>query len=169
MSRIAPHLDDAFSLARWLCGNRADAEDIVQEASMRALRAVEQQRGGQPRAWFLAIVRNCAFTWLGKNRPKELVYTDDIAAAEEQSGPAREAHKAAPDAEAGLISKADAARLEAGIMGLAPIYREVIVMRELNGMDYRAIAEAVGAPIGTVMSRLARARRSLTATLSEPT
>ena len=166
MNIVAPHLDDAFSLARWLAGSRADAEDIVQEASLRALRAVESQSGGEPRAWFLAIVRNCAFTWMGKNRPKDLVFTDDVQGAEAGSAVAREARAGAPDAETALIAKADAARLEAAVMALPPLHREVIVLRELNGLSYRAIAEAVGAPVGTVMSRLARARALLAAQLT---
>ena len=166
MREVAPHLDDAYSLARWLTGSRADAQDVVQDACMRALGGVEARHGERPRAWLLAIVRNCAFTWLGKNRPKDLVFTDDVQGAEAGSAVAREARAGAPDAETALIAKADAARLEAAIMGLPPRHREVIVLRELNGLSYRAIAEAVGAPVGTVMSRLARARRILTEKLT---
>ena len=162
MSDIAPHLDDALSLARWLTGSRADAQDVVQDACLRALNSVEARRGERPRAWLLAIVRNCAFTWLGKNRPKDLVVSDDSAEIERRPD-------AAPDAEAALIARCDAARLDAAIMALPPHLREVIVMREVNGLDYRAIAQACGTPVGTVMSRLSRARAKLIAGLGETT
>lgn len=155
---VLPHLDDAFGLARWLAGNRTDAEDIVQEACLRALGSLDSNSIERPRAWLLSIVRNTAFTWLAKNRPKTVLLTDDAqlleaAAAEEGDG--------ARDPEETLIARADQAALESAIEALPHLFREVIVMRDINGLSYREIAATVGAPIGTVMSRLARGRASL--------
>jgi RNA polymerase sigma-70 factor (ECF subfamily) len=156
---VLPHLGDAYGLARWLTGNRADAEDVVQEACLKALAAMDTATIERPRAWVLTIVRNSAFTWLQKNRPKTLLLTDDaelleIAAAKASDG-------SAPTPEAAMIASADEAALEAAIHGLPHLYREVVVMRDINGMSYREIAAAIDAPIGTVMSRLARARAAL--------
>jgi RNA polymerase sigma factor (sigma-70 family) len=155
---VLPHLDDAYGLARWLTGNGADAEDVVQDACMRALASLDTATIERPRAWMLTIVRNTAFTWLAKNRPKNVLFTDDdqileTAGAKQPSG--------SPDQEEALIAAADQAALEAAIEGLPHIFREVIVMREFNGLNYREIAAAIGAPIGTVMSRLGRARALL--------
>ncbi len=158
-----PHLDDAYCLARWLTGNPADAEDVVQEACLKALTAMDAALIEQPRAWLLAVVRNTAFTWLKKNRPNAVVLTDDselieIAAAKTADG-------AGPNPEEALIAAAEDAALEAAIAGLPHLYREVVVMRDMNGLAYRDIAAAIGAPIGTVMSRLARGRAALIAKL----
>jgi len=155
---VLPHLDDAYGLARWLTGNRTDAEDVVQDACMRALASLEATTILQPRAWLLTIVRNTAFTWLAKNRPKTVLLTDDAqlleAAAERQAG-------ASPDPEEALIAAADRQSLEAAIEALPHLFREVVVMRDVNGLSYREIATAIGIPQGTVMSRLARARALL--------
>ena len=157
-----PHLDDAYALARWLTGNGTDAEDIVQEASLRALRALDRYAGGNARAWFLAITRNTAFTWLARNRPKALVATDDIEALAAADG--------AETPEEALIAKASTAELELAIGALPPPFKETLVMRDITGLSYREIAEITGAPLGTVMSRLARARGLLMASLgSRPT
>lgn len=155
---VLPHLDDAYGLARWLTGNRADAEDIVQDACMRALASLETATIQQPRAWLLTIVRNTAFTWLAKNRPKTVLLTDDeqvleVAAAKLAS--------ASPNPEEALITAADQAALKSAIEALPHLFREVIVMRDINGLSYREIAAAISAPQGTVMSRLARARALL--------
>jgi RNA polymerase sigma-70 factor (ECF subfamily) len=155
---VLPHLDDAYGLARWLAGNRADAEDIVQEACMRALASLETATIQQPRAWLLTIVRNTAFTWLAKNRSKTVLLTDDeqvleLAAAKLAS--------ASPNPEEATITAADQAALKSAIEALPHLFREVVVMRDINGMSYREIAAAIGAPQGTVMSRLARARALL--------
>lgn len=150
---VLPHLDDAFALARWLTGNATDAEDVTQEACMRALRALERAPAANPRAWLLAIIRNTAFTWLGRNRPKRLVLTDEPELA------ADAAADPAPLPDAGLIEAADAAAVETALAALPLPFREVLVLREMNGLSYREIAEATGVPIGTIMSRLARARR----------
>ena len=158
---VLPHLDDAYGLARWLTGQRADAEDVVQEACLRALAALEAANIDHPRAWLLGIVRNTAFTWLAKNRPKALLVTDDVSVFET----AASAGEAGPNAEAALIAAADEARVHQAIAALPAPFREVLVMREITGLSYREIAEAAGAPIGTIMSRLARARALLAAKL----
>jgi RNA polymerase sigma-70 factor (ECF subfamily) len=104
---VLPHLDDALSLARWLTGNITDAEDVVQEACVRALNALGTQTVGNPRAWLLAIVRNTTFTWLGKNRPKAFVVTDDEELSERAGlEMIDQSHATTPEAE--LIAKADA-------------------------------------------------------------
>jgi RNA polymerase sigma factor (sigma-70 family) len=154
---VLPHLDDAYTFARWLTGNATDAEDVVQEACLRALKGAATFAGGNPRAWLIAIVRNTAFTWLARNRPKALVLTDDLEAVEQASSAVTEV--ATPEAE--VIARADAALLERAVGELAAPFREALVLREFNGLSYREIAEATGVPIGTVMSRLARARALL--------
>ena len=158
---ILPHLDDAYGLARWLTGSRADAQDVVQEACLRALGAIEAARIDNPRAWTLAIVRNAAFTWMAKNRPKA------VAAAVDAPQLA-DAASHAPDPEAALIAKAETAALEGAIAALPLHLREVLVMRDVNGLSYRDIAQALDAPIGTVMSRLSRARAALIAAIGSP-
>jgi len=163
---VLPHLGDAYALARWLTGSRADAEDVVQDACLRAFRAIRGFAGGNARAWVLAIVRHTAFSWLGKNRPAALVVTDDLEAverAQHEAGAVPDRESVTP--ETALIAKTDAARLEAAIAALPTPFRETLVLRELQGLDYREIAEVTGVPVGTVMSRLARARRRLAAEL----
>lgn len=155
-----PHLDDALSLARWLTGSLPDGEDVVQEAAIRALSAIETLRGDNPRAWLLTIVRNTAFTWLAKNRPKALVVTSDDRVFEQaQNEMTAPVTTATP--EAALIAKADAEMLNRAIAALPIPYREVLVLREIDGLSYQEIAVIASMPIGTVMSRLARARRML--------
>jgi RNA polymerase sigma-70 factor (ECF subfamily) len=155
---VLPYVDDALALARWLTGNRADAEDVLQEACIRAFRAISSVRDDNPRAWLLAIVRNTAFTWIAKNRPKAMVTTDDEGTFERSSlemvGP-----QSSP--EAMLIEKADAEDIHRAIAALPIAYREVLVLREIEGLSYQEVAKALSIPIGTVMSRLARARSLL--------
>jgi RNA polymerase sigma-70 factor, ECF subfamily len=164
---VMPHLADAYALARWLTGDRADAEDVVQEASLRAFRAIGGFAGGNARAWLLTIVRHTAYSWLGKNRRPLIVAVDDLAAVEiAQAGrgvDVVELSAATPEAE--LIAKVDAARLAAAIAALPPQFRETLVLRDIQGLDYREIAQVTEVPVGTVMSRLARARRRLIATI----
>jgi RNA polymerase sigma factor (sigma-70 family) len=162
---VLPHLDDAFSLARWMVHSRADADDIVQEACLRAFKSLDGFSGGNGRAWLLAIVRNTALTWLAKNRPKAMLLTDDLEAAE-RAMTSDERSPASP--EAAFIARVEAERLEAALAALPLPYRETIVMREINGASYREIAEISGVPIGTVMSRLSRARALLLHLLGEP-
>jgi len=158
---VLPHLADAYALARWLTGDRTDAEDVVQDACLRAFRGIAGFRGDNARAWVLTIVRHTAYTWLGKNRPATLVVTDDVEGVE-GTEVAR-----SPAAEAEMIAGADVARLEAAIEKLPPLFRETLVLRDLQGLDYRQIAKVTGVPIGTVMSRLARARRRLMTTIAK--
>jgi RNA polymerase sigma factor (sigma-70 family) len=155
---VLPHLDDAYGLARWLTGSGADAEDVVQDACMRALASLDTATIERPRAWVLTIVRNTAFTWLAKNRPKNVVLTDDTELLE---AAAAKQPSISPDQEEALIAAADQAALEAAIQALPHVFREAIVMREVQGLSYREIAAAIGAPVGTVMSRLGRARALL--------
>ena len=157
---VLPHLDAALSLARWLTGSLADGEDVVQEACIRAFGAIGTFRDGSPRAWVLSIVRNTAFSWLRKNRPKALVVTDDDSVFE-AAGPAWLDGDTAQGPEAILIAKADAASLNAAIGALPLNFKEILVLREIDGLSYREIAEVVSLPIGTVMSRLSRARKLL--------
>jgi RNA polymerase sigma factor (sigma-70 family) len=160
-SVVMPHLADAYGLARWITGERADAEDVVQEACLRAFRSIGQFNGGNARAWMLTIVRHTAYTWLGKNRPTLLVAVDNLDALEHAQRGADLSASRTADPESALIAKADAARLEAAIAALPPPFRETLVLRDLQGLDYREIAAVTDVPVGTVMSRLARARRRL--------
>jgi RNA polymerase sigma factor (sigma-70 family) len=158
-SVVMPHIDAAYNLAQWLTGNRTDAEDVVQEASLRAFRAVRGFAGGSARAWVLSIVRNTAYSWLHKNRPAAVVTVEDLEAVE-----AAHAKPGDPDAdtpEAALIAKTDAEQLRAAIAALPTPFRETLVLRHIEGLDYREIAKVIDVPIGTVMSRLARGRRRL--------
>ena len=162
-SVVMPHLDAAYNLAHWLTGNRTDAEDVVQDASLRAFRAIDKFAGGNARAWVLCIVRNTACSWLRKNRPTAVVTVDDLEAVE--AAYAKPADREGQTPEAALIAKADAEHLRAAIAALPTPFRETLVLRDIEGLDYREIAEATEVPIGTVMSRLARARGRLIATI----
>ncbi len=156
---ILPHLDDAFSLARWLTGNRVDAEDVVQDASLRAFRAIEQLNHGDPRIWLLKIVRNASYLWLRKNRPATILTVEDLEGVEQLQTRAFEPDADTP--ENALIAKTEIKRLKAMIEKLPRPIREILIMRDVQGRSYREIAEICGMPLGTVMSRLARARNSL--------
>jgi RNA polymerase sigma-70 factor (ECF subfamily) len=161
---VMPHIDDAYRLARWLTGNSTDAEDVVQDASLRAFRAIRGFAGGSARAWLLSIVRNTAYSWLRKNRPAAVVTVDDLEAVE--LAQAKPGDPDTPTPEAALLAKIDAEQLRAAIAALPALFRETLVLRDIEGLDYREIAQATEVPIGTVMSRLARARSRLAATLS---
>ena len=159
-----PHLVDAFRLARWIAGSRADAEDIVQEASMRAFKNIRGFSGGNPRAWVLTIVRNTSYSWLAKNRPKLLVLSEDLDQRAQESIE-RAANDEPPTPETALIAKLEGQQVRRAMASLPAPFREVLVLREIHDLDYRTIAEVAALPIGTVMSRLARARRLLTAAI----
>ena len=156
-SLAMPHLDAAYNLARWLTRNDHDAQDVVQEAVLRACRFADGLRG-DPRPWLLAIVRNACFTWLKANRPAELALGFDERVGEipapEAEGP-----------EASATRNLERRVLNEAIAALPPQFREVLVLRELEDLSYRDIARIAGAPIGTVMSRLSRARRLLAESL----
>src|SRR5438876_9773549 len=141
-SVVLPHLADAYALARWITGDRADAEDVVQEACLRAFRAIGGYAGGNTRAWILTIVRNTAYTWLAKNRNAVVTAVDDLVAAENANAAvattfAGGRYDANPEAE--LIARADAAKLEAAITALPPQFRDTLVLRDVQGLDYREI------------------------------
>jgi RNA polymerase sigma factor (sigma-70 family) len=162
---VMPHLNDAYRLARWLTGNVADAEDVVQDAFLRAFRAIGNLSDGNARAWVLTIVRHAAYQWLRKNRPAALVFVDDLESIT-YDGPDQ---LPGETPETALIAKTEATRLEDAIAALPVIPREMLVLREIQGLAYREIAEVTGVPIGTVMSRLARARAHLIAAMSAGT
>jgi RNA polymerase sigma factor (sigma-70 family) len=162
-SIVAPFLADAFALARWLSKDRADAEDILQDACLRAYRAIDSYSGGNARAWVLTIVRHTAYSWLNKTRSSPLVSIDDLNFDErisvEVGGHQNASNETTPETQ--LIAKADAAQLEKAIAALPLEFRETLVLRDVQGLEYREIAQVTGVPLGTVMSRLARARRRL--------
>jgi len=162
-SVVLPHLADAYALARWLTGNSADAEDVVQDACLHAFRGIGNFSGGNARAWVLTIVRHTAYTWLGKNRPAALVLVEDV----EDVGRAQSGEPDVETPETALIAKADAGLLEAAIAALPAPFRETLVLRDLQGLAYREIAGVTDVPVGTVMSRLARARQRLIATIAK--
>ena len=157
--RILPHLDAAYNLARFLTGNDQNAQDVVQEASLRAFRFFETFRGENSRAWFLSIVRNTSFTALKRNRTDEanVVFDEELHAS--QTPPM--------DAGVALDRAQDRQTVRAAIEQLPPEFREAITLRELEGCSYKEIADVAGIPVGTVMSRLARARRQLQLILSK--
>ena len=150
---VVPLLDDAYTLARYLMRDEHDAQDVVQEAYLRAWRHYGGFHGGDARPWLLAIVRNCCHTWRRSARPQQAVeYVDEVHGNAEGG-------QRATDADA--IEASDRTELRDALDRLQPEYREAIVLREIEGLSYREIASVTGAPIGTVMSRLARARRRL--------
>jgi RNA polymerase sigma-70 factor (ECF subfamily) len=156
-----PHLDAAYNLARWLTGNSADAEDVVQEAYLRAYRYFDAWRGGNIRVWLLAIVRNSFITWVKENRSSRLVFQSDTPT--EETGAIQEtAWGTAPrDPESLLLERMDSQTLARLMQSLPAEYREVLVLREVEDLSYKEIAAVIDVPIGTVMSRLARARLAL--------
>ena len=157
---VLPHLDAAYNLARWLTRNDHDAEDVVQEAFLRAMRYFNSLKGSETRPWLLAIVRNTGYTWLEKNRPTELVALDETGplAAEIES-----ATQAPPESnpEVVLLQSANRKLVNQALEELPLAFREVIVMREIEDLSYKEIASIAGIPMGTVMSRLARGRELL--------
>jgi len=163
-ARVLPHLDAAYNLARWLLRNEQSAEDAVQEASMRAFRYIESLRGDDARPWLLGIVRNTCFTLLEcQSRGPDIVEFDD-AEFEAALGAAEDLQA---DPAAQLQQRRMRVQVDAAIRALSPPLREVIVLREFEDLDYAQIAKIVAVPIGTVMSRLARAREKLRAALSK--
>jgi RNA polymerase sigma factor (sigma-70 family) len=163
-----PHMAEAYRLAQWLTGNTYDAEDVVQDAALRAFRGIKSFGAINARAWSLTIVRNAAYSWLTKNRPKAVVLTDDLSVAEQQEleheGPYG-ARVETPEEIA--LFKADAVEVQQALAQLPAHFREVIVLREMNQLNYRDIAEITNVPIGTVMSRLSRGRQLLIALLGD--
>lgn len=158
---VMPHLGDALALARWLTGSAADAEDVVQDACVKAYAGIGGYAGGNARAWLLTIVRNASYTWLARNRPRDIVAVGDLNDLDDMSAEYRDHSPDKDSPEASLIAKADLAALERAIATLPEPFRETLVLRDINGLSYREIADMLDVPIGTVMSRLARARGQL--------
>ncbi|MCJ2058656.1 sigma-70 family RNA polymerase sigma factor [Methylobacterium sp. J-048] len=159
---VLPRLDEGYRLAHWLTGNATDAEDVMQEACLRAYRAIETFAEGNARAWFLTIVRNTGYSWLQRHRPRAVIFAEDLAPAARSALDAGSMLAEAPETpEAALIASDEAGRLAGAIDALPVPFREALVLREYHGLGYREIAEVTGVPIGTVMSRLARARQHL--------
>jgi RNA polymerase sigma-70 factor, ECF subfamily len=150
---VLPHLDAAYNLARWLIRSPADAEDVVQEACLRALRYFDGFRGGDSRAWLLKIVRNTCYSWVKKNHPTELSDEfDETVHSTEVLG---------KDAEAKLVSRANSEHVRQALEALPAGFREVLVLREIEELSYKEISDVTGVPLGTVMSSLSRARHRL--------
>jgi RNA polymerase sigma-70 factor (ECF subfamily) len=150
---VLPHLDAAYNLARWLVRSPADAEDVVQEAYLRAMRFFGGFRGGDSRAWILKIVRNTCYSWARKNRAGN--------ADEEFDETTHTKEEKREDAEAKLVEREEGERVRRALEALPEAYREVLVMREIEGLSYKEIAEVLGVPMGTVMSSLSRARQKM--------
>jgi RNA polymerase sigma-70 factor (ECF subfamily) len=157
---VLTHLDAAYNLARWLTRSPADAEDVVQEACLRALRFFNGFRGGDSRAWLLKIVRNTCYSWIEKNRPAELSNQFDETVHSGESP--RE------DAEATLVSRVENERVRTALGTLPVAFREVLLLREIEELSYREISDVTGVPMGTVMSSLSRARQRLRNELRAP-
>jgi RNA polymerase sigma factor (sigma-70 family) len=148
---VLPHLAAAYNLARWLTRNDADAEDVVQESFLRAFRFFGGFHGGDSRAWTLKIVRNTCYSWLQKNRAPEMTNEFDEEMHVAQSG----------NPETILIENVDKQLLKRLLDELPLEFREIVILRELEGFSYKEIAQIADLPLGTVMSRLARARARL--------
>ena len=149
--RVLPHLDAGYNLARWLTRNVEDSEDVVQDACVRALKYAGSLRDGDARAWFLTIVRHAFYDWCKRNRPVEIV-KDDGAAIDLAVDPA------AVDPEQAALRSSESRLLSDAVAELPLAYREVLILREIEELSYKEIARIADIPIGTVMSRLARAR-----------
>jgi RNA polymerase sigma-70 factor (ECF subfamily) len=150
---LLPHIDAVYNLARWLIRSPADAEDVVQEAYLRALQFFDGFRGGDSRAWLLKIVRNTCYSWVGKNRPAEF--------SDEFDEKVHSGESLGEDVEAKLVSRAESLCVRKALGTLPVAFREVLVLREIEGLSYKEISDVTGVPMGTVMSSLSRARQRL--------
>ena len=148
-----PHLDAAYNLARWLTGNEHDAEDLAQEAYLRAFKAFDGFHGANSRAWLLMIVRHTCYRWFHQNRSRELttVFDEEIHRPESDAG----------NPETLLLASADRQLLQEALEKLPLEFREALILREVEGLSYKEIADVASIPVGTVMSRLARGRQHL--------
>ncbi len=150
---VLPHLDTAYNLARWLTRNDQDAQDVVQEAYLRAFRFFPGFRGGDARAWLMKIVRNTCYTWLHVNRPLQdaTEFDENLFLPDSR----------APNPEELVLQNDSGTLVRKALEKLPPTFREVLILRELEGMSYKEIAEITSMPAGTVMSSLSRARGRL--------
>ena len=155
---VLPHLADAYALAYRITGSHADADDALQDACLRAFRAVGDVADNSARPWVMAIMRNTAYTWIRKNRPAAVFAVDDLEGVE-----VAQTEPGAPDSEKTVIAKSD---METVIAALPDPFREMVILRDIHGLSYREISARTKVPIGTVMSRLARARSRLTTILA---
>ena len=158
--QISPHLKSAYNLARWLTGKHEDAEDVVQEAFLRAVSAFDNLRSEDGKAWLLAIVRNTSLTWMKRNRA-----TSAMVGLETQVADPSEP---SPDPEEMLLISLDRDEVRRALEQLPAEFREALVLREFEGLSYKEIAGTVGVPMGTIMSRLSRGREWLRRILSSP-
>jgi RNA polymerase sigma-70 factor (ECF subfamily) len=158
---VLPHLDAAYNLARWLTRNEHDAEDVVQEAFMRAMRYFDRLKGNEARPWLLAIVRNTCWSWLEKNRPAEVVALDDAGTVSADAESLGQVSGMDANPEVILLRSANRKLVNQALEELPVAFREVIVMREIEDLSYKEIASIAGIPAGTVMSRLSRGREML--------
>src|SRR5207248_2611633 len=158
---ILPHLDGAYNLARFLTRDPVLSEDVVQDAVLRAFRAFDQFRGGSPRAWLFAIVRNCSRTALSGASGAVSLVVHESGLSEDAADLAREQPDPGPTPEEQVLRNDDVARVRAAIEAIPEPFREAVVLRDLEELSYAEIAEVTGAPIGTVMSRLSRGRTML--------
>lgn len=165
---VVVHADAAYNLAAWLLRNRVDAEDLVQDAFLRAFRSFDAFSGKDAKPWLLAIVRNLAYTALSaRGRAANVVSLDEALAVRGEGASAPFFVSFDPDPEAAAINRAEAARLRKALAALPPLFRETLVLREMEDLSYAEIAAVMGVPAGTVMSRLARARVQLKVLLGE--
>ena len=158
--QVSPHLKSAYNLAKWLTRSHEDAEDIVQEAFLRAFSAFETVRGEDAKPWLLTIVRNTSMTWLKRNRNAgaTIGFEDALEDPIERS----------PDPEESLLISCDREQVRQALEQLPSDFREAVVLREMEGLSYREISATIGVPLGTVMSRLSRGRDWLRRILSTP-
>jgi RNA polymerase sigma-70 factor (ECF subfamily) len=160
---IGPHMRAAWNLARWLVRDPADAEDVLQEAYVRAFRHFDSFRGERARGWLLTIVRNACWSFLTRRGEAEEVFD------EERDTASVVPLQVTPEPEAQLIRSDQARRIQEEVQALRPEFREAFILRELEGLSYKEIADVTAVPIGTVMSRLSRARRELQSRLGDST
>ncbi len=165
---VLPRIDEGYRLARWLTGSATDAEDVMQEACIKAYRGIESFAEGNARAWFLTIVRNVAYSWLQRHRPAKLVSLEDLSPVVQQEIEVGGLmNGTVPTPEDLLLAKQRSVELQKAVETLPLHLRETLVLREFHGLSYREIAAISDIPVGTVMSRLAKARQSLLSRLKE--
>lgn len=164
---VLPHMDAAYNLARWLTRNDHDAEDVVQEATYRALKYFSAFRGENSRAWLLTIVRNTCYSWLRQNRSRDIVPLPDENPPVETDVSLFQSMVQTMNPEALLLSRGDQEMFQKALEALPAEFREVMILREMEEMSYKEIAGICNLPMGTVMSRLARGRKLLQRCLEE--